>query len=70
MRSILIAAVFSLFAASTSVGGALAAPGGIPGPPPGHGKAPAPEIGGSIIGLAMAGGIALYVLRRRRNAQV
>ena len=32
-------------------------------------KAPAPEMGASIVGLAMAGAMAFYVLRRRRNSQ-
>jgi LPXTG-motif cell wall-anchored protein len=30
------------------------------------GGAPAPEIGGSALGLLLAGGVAFYVLRRRR----
>jgi LPXTG-motif cell wall-anchored protein len=33
----------------------------------GHGV-PAPELGASALGLIMAGGIALYVVRRRRES--
>jgi LPXTG-motif cell wall-anchored protein len=32
----------------------------------GGGGAPAPEIGASALGLLLAGGVAFYVIRRRR----
>jgi MYXO-CTERM domain-containing protein len=35
----------------------------------GH-SAPAPEIGGSVAGLLLAGGLAAYVVRRRRSTRV
>jgi LPXTG-motif cell wall-anchored protein len=39
----------------------------LPLPLPGH-RAPAPEMGASMIGLVMVAALAYYVVRRRRNA--
>ncbi len=78
MRALLYSAAICGFV--LSAGAAFAAPPhgpppGVPhGPPPGvphgpHGVAPAPEMGASLIGLAMAGALVFFVVRRRRNAQ-
>jgi LPXTG-motif cell wall-anchored protein len=32
-------------------------------------KAPAPEMGASLVGLGMAGALAFYLVRRRRDAR-
>jgi len=47
------------------VGGNHGAPG--PSSVGGSNGAPAPEIGASMLGLAVAGGIAAYLQRRRRG---
>jgi len=33
----------------------------------GHGGAPAPEIGASVLGILLASGVAIYLHRRRRG---
>ena len=81
MRALLYSAAICGFV--LSAGAAFAKPGegprggppaGVPhGPPPGvphHGPrvAPAPEMGASLVGLAMAGALVYFVARRRRNA--
>jgi hypothetical protein len=52
-----------LRSAPVSGGGAPAPGGGAPAP---GGGAPAPEIGASALGLLLASGTALYILRRRQ----
>jgi LPXTG-motif cell wall-anchored protein len=61
MRRVIFAA--ALIVSAFPAGFALAGAPDWPPPKP----APAPEMGGSLLGLAMAGALAFYVVRRRRT---
>jgi LPXTG-motif cell wall-anchored protein len=69
-RILLIGLVASIWAAGFApglvlAGGLRSAPAG-GGAPASGGGAPAPEIGASALGLLLASGTALYILRRRK----
>ncbi len=63
-RILLIGLVASIWAAGFAPGLVLA--GGLRSAPVSGGGAPAPEIGASALGLLLASGTALYILRRRQ----
>jgi LPXTG-motif cell wall-anchored protein len=65
-----VAAVVAVSGLGSTVANATGPALPIPGQCTTCGKAaPAPEIGGSVVGLLMAGGLAFYVVRRRRSAR-
>jgi hypothetical protein len=65
-----VAAVVALSGLASAVANATGPALPIPGQCATCGRAaPAPEIGGSVAGLLMAGGLAAYVVRRRRSAR-
>ena len=68
MRAFLHTIIFGCFAALVSVNLAYASPHHCNGKSCG-GRAPAPELGSSLIGLGMAGALSFYVVRRRRNVR-
>jgi hypothetical protein len=80
MRQFFISLALSglVFSADVALAGPPPGPGGPPprgpgGPPPcaACGKAaPAPEMGASLVGLALAGVLGVYMVRRRGQALV